>query len=95
MMNACGPVWPRRLIQRERARGRGDGTSPRAQANGGARRAVTIVLDEAVSTQLAEKARALGVDEAALAAWCVQTGLLLEDLNAFIRARLATQGQSP
>ena len=56
---------------------------------------MTIFLDEAVSTQLAGKARALGVDEAALAAWCVQTGLLLEDLNAFIRARFATQGQPP
>jgi len=63
--------------------------SRRARAKRGAGRAVTVVLDEAVSAQLAEKARALGMDEAALAAWCVQTGLLLEDLNAFVRTRLA------
>ena len=56
---------------------------------------MTVVLDEAVSAQLAEKARALGMDEAALAAWCVQTGLLLEDLNAFVRTRLAGEERIP
>jgi hypothetical protein len=54
-----------------------------------------VVLDEAISAQLAQKAKALGMDEAALAAWCVQTGLLLEDLNAFVRARLAGEVRVP
>jgi len=89
-------VWPHRLIERDRG-GRSGRTdmSRRARAKRGAGRAVTVVLDEAVSAQLAEKARALGMDEAALAAWCVQTGLLLEDLNAFVRTRLAGEERIP
>ena len=54
---------------------------------------MTVVLDGAVSAVLVEKARALGMDEAALAAWRVQAGLLLEDLDPFVRTWLAREEQ--
>ena len=39
---------------------------------------------------LEDRAHALDTDTVTLAVWCLQTGLLLADLNQFVRSRTPT-----
>jgi len=49
---------------------------------------LVIRVEPQLMATMEARAERLGVDVATYARWCVQTGFLLTDLNAFVRSKL-------
>lgn len=63
-----------------------------ADAAAGGSRVLRLLLDPELLRRLEDVARRLDTDVPTLAQWCLRTGLFLEDLNRFVRSKMAEEG---
>lgn len=49
---------------------------------------LVIRIEPEVLATMRARAKSLGVDLGTFARWCIQTGVLLTDLNSFVRSKL-------
>jgi len=48
---------------------------------------ITISVDSQLLHKIEEKAKTLGIDVLTFVRWCICTGLMLEDLNVFVKSK--------
>ena len=48
---------------------------------------ITVPVDSQLLRRIEEKAKSLDIDVVTYVRWCIYTGLMLEDLNVFVRSK--------